>query len=73
MFYNRETEEEKEERKQKQQEAREVKRQKEEEARDLRRDRRQERNLHRILATIVEEARGPRGSERIVPGNRRET
>ena len=61
VFYNRETEEEKEER-----------RQEEQEARELKRDMRQERNLHRILATIVKEAREPQESSKIEPGNRRE-
>jgi hypothetical protein len=61
VFYNRETEEEKEER-----------RQEEQEARELKRDMRQERNLHRILATIVKEAREPQESSKIEHGNRRE-
>lgn len=54
VFYKRE----KEEKKKKEQEAREDRRQKEKEDRELRREKRQERNCHRILAIVVEEARG---------------
>nr|AAQ96218.1 LRRGT00005 [Rattus norvegicus] len=63
-YHNRETEEEKEERRPKEQKAREEKRQKEEEARELKKDKRQYKKL--ILATVVRETR------KTVPSNRRE-
>ena len=44
--------------------------QKEQEARELKRDMRQERNLHKILATVVRETREP---GKTVPGNHRES
>lgn len=58
VYHNQESGEEKKERKQKEQEARELKREK-----------RWEKNLHRILTTVVRETREP---SKIVPGNRRE-
>lgn len=61
VFYNREMKGVKEER-----------REKEQESRELKRDKRQERNLHKILATVVKEARGSRESRKIVPGNKSE-
>ena len=58
VYHNREIEEEKEERKQKEQEARKLKT-----------DKRQERNLHKILATVVRETREP---SKTVLSNQRE-
>ena len=43
--------------------------QKEQEARELKRDMRQERNLHKILATVVRDTIEP---SKTVPGNHRE-